>query len=391
MEIVSGITESTITSAGFFWKALWAFILGYAVSAVIQVFVPKRRLTSTLGNGDPASIALASLFGAISSSCSFAALSTSRSLVFKGAHWREALAFMFASTNLVMELGILIVVFLGWQYLVAEVIGGVILIAISTSILTLVVPKEWLEAARETVQEEGADFEVDFDWKNRITSLDGWRKMAATYLGEWGMVWKEIFIGFSAAGIIATWVPAEFWKTIFLTSADLPQWLVILENALVGPLVAMSTFIGSMGNIPLATVLASGGVAFSGIMAFIYSDLVVPPLVAVNARYYGWKAAIGFAGVMYVSMVCTALLLASGVALLDIAPEPQRVMSEVTRFKLDYTFWLNLGFGVLTLILIALGLQQRDVEVSVDFSWKNVAVALFAAVHAIGLAGLVVS
>ncbi|MDX1567061.1 MAG: permease [Longimicrobiales bacterium] len=343
--MLESLADSARTALGFFWKSGWAFVLGYSISAMIQAFVPKARLTRHMGTAGVKPVSLATVFGAISSSCSFAALSAARALVLKGAHFVAAVAFMFASTNLVIELGILIFIFLGWEFVVAEVIGGVIMIAISAVLLVLTYPESWLEAAREKVEEESAAEDQDFDWKKRIRSAEGWRRVGHNFVSEWKMVWEEIVIGFTVAGFVAVLVPASVWGSIFLLElqGSIPQWLIVLENALVAPFVAAATFIGSMGNIPLATVLNANGVLFAGIMGFIYSDLIVPPLVAVNARYYGLRVALYIAAVMYVSMVSTALILHMGYATLGITPESARVVEEVTRFAIDYTFWLNLA------------------------------------------------
>ena len=338
--------EASKTAFGFFWKAGWAFVLGYAVSAMIQVFVPKKRLTQKMGNANIRSIGISTAFGTISSSCSFAALSAARSLVQKGAHFICAIAFMFASTNLVIELGILIFIFLGWQFLAAEIIGGFILIAISSFLIRLIYPKAWLEAARSKVEEEGGEEEEDFDWKKRIKSRKGWRMVGHRFVMEWQMVWREILIGFTVAGFVAVFVPDAFWKTIFLAEAaenNPGNFLIALQNAAIAPFVAACTFIGSMGNIPLATVLNSGGVMFAGIMGFIYSDLMVPPLVKVNAKYYGWRVALYIAGIMYISIVITALILHYAFFLTGFTPESSRKVHEVAQFSFDYSFFLNLA------------------------------------------------
>ena len=343
------------TAVGFFWKSGWAFVLGYFISAMIQAFVPKGRLAPYLGRASVKSVGLATVFGAISSSCSFAALATARALVMKGAHFVAAIAFMFASTNLVIELGILIMIFLGWQFLAAEIVGGLVLIAISRVLVIWTYPSSWLEHAREKVEEETEEEEADFNWRQRIRSAEGWRLVGRKFAGEWAMVWEEIVIGFTVAGFVAELVPDAFWKTIFLAdmaTADPLYFPVVLENALLAPFVAAATFIGSMGNIPLATVLNASGVLFAGIMGFIYSDLMVPPLVAVNTRYYGWRAALYIAAVMYVSIVATALILHYGFAVLSITPESARAVKEVAQFKLDYTFWMNLAaLGIVAVLL----------------------------------------
>jgi hypothetical protein len=341
---------------GFFWKAGWAFVLGYAVSGMIQAFVPRSRLSRHMGRPSAKSVSLATVFGAASSSCSFAALAAARSLVLKGAHFVTAVAFMFASTNLVIELGVLIVIFLGWQFMVAEILGGLVLIVISTILMRLTYPESWMRQARDKVEEQAADTDEDFDWKQRIRSRQGWRLVGHKFVMDWQMVWEEIIIGFTVAGFVAVLVPAAFWSRIFLMQAtdSLPGWLVLLENAMVAPFVAAATFIGSMGNIPLATVLNANGVLFAGIMGFIYSDLMVPPLVAINVRYYGRRVAFYIAAVMWVSIVITAVSLSILFELLGIVPESDRAMQTVTRFAFDYTFWLNLAMAALAIWMVSL-------------------------------------
>src|SRR6056297_1010159 len=337
--------ESSKTALGFFWKAGWAFVLGYFVSGMIQAFVPKGKLTNYMGEAHFKSISLSTLFGAASSSCSFAALAAARALIKKGAHFIAGVAFMFASTNLVIELGILILIFLGWQYLVAEIIGGLVLITISSVLIKLTYPEDWLKAAREKVESAGSDLEEDFDWKKRIKSKEGWRLVGHKFVNDWKMAWEDILIGFTIAGFVAVLVPESFWSGLFLADAqNLPGWLVAIENALIAPFVAAATFIGSMGNIPLATVLNENGVLFAGIMGFIYSDLMVPPLVHINAKYYGWRVALYIAGIMYVSIVITALVLNGLFSFFGIIPESERAIADITQFKIDYTFWMNLVF-----------------------------------------------
>jgi uncharacterized membrane protein YraQ (UPF0718 family) len=340
--------NAATTAIGFFWKAGWAFVLGYAVSAMIQAFVPKGRLTPFLGKSDFRSISLATAFGAASSSCSFAALAAARALIMKGAHFVAAVAFMFASTNLVIELGILILIFLGWQFLVAEIMGGLILIAISSILIRFTYPRAWISDARQLVEEGTDDEDDDFDWQQRLRSANGWNLVGHRFVSDWQMVWREILIGFTVAGFVAVLIPASAWEAIFLIDAvgTIPDWLIAVQNAIVAPFVAAATFIGSMGNIPLATVLDNNGVLFAGIMGFIYSDLMVPPLVMINAKYYGWRVALYIAGIMLISIVLTALLMHVSFTALGIVPEGGREIGEVTRFALDYTFYLNIVFVI---------------------------------------------
>ncbi|MCC9620683.1 permease [Thalassospira sp. MA62] len=357
MDFLDQYANGVMTALGFFWNALWAFVLGYAISAAIQVFIPKSRLTAHMGDGGIGSVSLAGLFGAISSSCSFAALSAARSLFQKGAHFIATVAFMFASTNLVIELGVLIFLFLGWQFLAAEIIGGILMIAISAVLIRLTYPKHLIKAAKQHADDKTGSEEEDFDWKKRIQSKEGCQQVGNRFVMEWQMVWREILIGFTIAGFIAVFVPSEFWKTVFLagdgnaTATDL-SFVTVLENALISPFVAAATFIGSMGNIPLATVLSAGGVSFAGIMGFIYSDLMVPPLVKVNARYYGWKTALYIAGIMYASIVATALVLHYAFVALGALPESSRDIAEVSAFGVNYTLFLNIAaFGLVAVLL----------------------------------------
>lgn len=354
------IAESALTSIGFFWKAGWAFVLGYFISSMIQAFVPKGRLVHYMGESNPKSISLATFFGAISSSCSFAALAAGRSLFQKGANFIALLAFLFASTNLVIELGILIYVFLGWQYVVAEIIGGLLLIVIASIIAKLTYPSKLIEEAKENVS--GHTHEESFNWKEKIKSKAGWYQVGHEFVMNWAMVWKEIVIGFTIAGIMATFIPESVWKAFFLVGeSELGFWGVV-ENTIIAPFVAMLTFIGSMGNIPIATILASSGVTFAGIMAFIYSDLVVPPIVAVNKKYYGAKTAFYIAGVFYVAIVLTALTLHFSFSSLGILPDTINAIMNESPFQIDYTFWFNLSFVFVAIFALILNYKFKRLE-----------------------------
>lgn len=334
------IGESAYTTLGFFWKAGWTFILGYFISSVLQAFIPQGKLAHSIGKFNTKSISLASLFGAVSSSCSFAALAAGKTIFKKGAHFIATLAFLFASTNLVIELGIMIYIFLGWQYMLAELFGGLLLIVVVSVVARLTLPKKWIEEAREQVEDEKQE---DFNWKEKIKTKAGWYQVGHEFVMNWNMVWKEITIGFTVAGIISTFVPTKVWKDLFLVESATSIWS-LLENVLIAPFAAALTFIGSMGNIPIATILAASGVSFAGIMAFIYSDLIVPPIVMVNKKYYGWKIALYIAGVFYVSIVISSLLIHGIFYTLDILPKANTEIMSKKPFQIDYTFWLNILF-----------------------------------------------
>jgi len=341
------------TTVGLFWMAFWAFGLGYLISSMIQVFVTRERMQRTMGEAGAKSVALGTAFGVISSSCSFAALATTRALFAKGAGLVPALAFLLASTNLVIELGIIIALFLGWQFVVGEYVGGALLILLTWLAVRLTYPHRLVEEAREQARAaEGDDGSSDSpDWRRLIRSREGWRRVAERYVMEWQMVWKDVSVGFTVAGIIAAFVPQSFFHTLFVGagSADPAFWELALQ-VLVGPLAAFFTFIGSMGNIPLAAVLYDNGVSFAGIMAFIFSDLVVLPVLRIQASYYGWRMALYILAVFLAVLAVSALLLHAGFALLDLLPGPSSVerVTERTFFRLDYTAAFNLVFAGLS-------------------------------------------
>ena len=350
--------DAAMTSLGLFWMAFWAFGLGYLISSMIQVFFTKERMKNLMGEAGPKSVALGTVFGFISSSCSFAALSTTRSLFTKGAGLIPSLAFLLASTNLVIELGIVIAVFLSWQFVVGEYLGGLILILLMWGLVKLTLPKKLEKEARDHAQkEEGGNQNEDIpDWKKLITSKEGWAKVSNRYVMEWKMVWKDVCIGFTVAGIIAAFVPQSFFQTLFVGSGSSdPAFYEIFLQALVGPIAAFFTFIGSMGNIPLAAVLFGNGVAFAGIMAFIFSDLVVFPVLRIQAKYYGWKMALYILGVFLTILVATSLMMHYGFAAFDMLPDPSSAknVSEREFFKIDYTFFLNLLFFLMSLGFLA--------------------------------------
>lgn len=352
MDFFSKWNEAALTTLGFFWMAFWAFALGYIISSCIQVFVTRERMQRTMGVAGPRSVGLATFFGFISSSCSFAALATSKSLFKKGAGLVPSLAFLLASTNLVIELGILIAIFLAWQFVVAEYIGGILLILCMWLIVKMTLWSSLEQEARSHVGDEDEGKEVP-NWKELIRSRKGWKMVAGQYFMEWGMVWRDVTFGFTVAGIISAFVPAVFFTTLFVGagSESEPSFGQLLLQTIVGPLAAFFTFIGSMGNIPLASILYANGVSFAGIMAFIFSDLVVFPVLRISAKYFGWKMAYYILGVFLVSLIATALLLHYGFDLLGILPKGDVTAKRVQpteRFGIDYTLFLNVAFAAIT-------------------------------------------
>lgn len=351
--------KSAQTSLGFFWMALWAFILGYALSSLIQIFVTERRMQKTMGDSGGKSMVLGTFFGFISSSCSFSALATTKSLFQKGASFSAAIAFLLASTNLVIELGIIISIFLGWQFVVGEYVGGAMLILISWFLIWVIKPKKLIEQARKNLGKAEQEDHSDQSLKKRIQSSENWAKVGKQYVMEWNMVWKDVTIGFTIAGIVAGFVPDSFFHSLFINTGentDSFSFLTLLQHTVIGPVAAFLTFIGSMGNIPLAALLFGKGVSFAGVMAFIFSDLVVFPVLRINATYYGWKMSLFILFLLFSSLIGTALLLHYGFDLLGYLPDPKSVdITDREHFAIDYTFFFNLFFLGVTGILVYLG------------------------------------
>ncbi|MGP1347570.1 MAG: permease [Phycisphaerales bacterium] len=355
--------EAALTTLGFFWTALWAFCLGYVISSMIQVFVTRERMQRTMGERGARSMGLGTFYGFISSSCSFAALSGMRALFQKGAGLAPSLAFLLASTNLVIELGIVIFIFLSWHFVVGEYVGGLLLIGVMWLIVRWTLPRGLVEKARERARslygegdededgggvDGGGDGEDGQDWKRALRSRRGWERVGERYFMEWGMVWKDVTFGFTLAGVIAVFVPRSFFERLFVGSGEDPAWWAVGLDALIGPLAAFFTFIGSMGNIPLAAVLFGSGVSFAGVMAFIFSDLVVFPMLRIMGGYFGWKMAAYILGVFLVSLVVTAIALHAGFAALGLLPSPESArageVSPSERFGIDHTLVLNVLF-----------------------------------------------
>ena len=340
---------------GMAWKTGWSLILGFSISALMQSTVSAQSLRDRLGETGPRQIGLATLFGAASSSCSYASASIMRTLFKKDASLTNALAFLFASTNLVIEMGIILYLLLGWQFMAAEWIGGLVLILAMSLIVKLTYPEKLAEAAREHEEKgkghnHGAMMVEGDSWRERLTQPETPIRIAQNFTMEWAMLWKDILAGFVIGGLLSAFVPDSFWQALFLKDAS--SWLQVPANAVIGPLVAMFTFVCSIGNIPLAAVLFAGGAGFGGVIAFIYADLIVLPLVDAYRRYFGWKMALYIAAVLFGAMVIAAITMDLAFTALGLVPAATGdIRKDLTHFAIDYTFWLNLGFGALGLWL----------------------------------------
>ena len=369
--------EAAFTTTGFFWMALWAFALGYIISSMIQVFVTEKKMQETMGENEGKGVLLGTFFGFISSSCSFSALASTKSLFKKGASFVSSIAFLLASTNLVIELGIIISIFLGWQFIVGEYVGGILLILISWLLIRVINPKKLIENARKNLKDkDDDDMDESKSWKKKIQSEKGWAKVSKQYGMEWKMVWKDVTVGFTIAGIVAAFVPDSFFQTLFINSGNGNTdftFFEILEHIIVGPIAAFLTFIGSMGNIPLAALLFGKGVSFAGVMAFIFSDLVVFPILRINAKYYGWKMSLFILFLLFMALIGASLILHYSFDFLSLLPDPSQVKIQNSEyFKLDYTFYLNIAFLALSGFLIYLGFfKRKDVKQMKEMAPKS--------------------
>ncbi len=355
--------EAAFTSLGFFWMALWAFVLGYLISSIIQVMVSRHEMRKLMGDDGPKSMTVGTFFGFISSSCSFAALATTRALFQKGANFSPSIAFLLSSTNLVIELGFVIALFLGWQFVVGEYVGGIILILFAWLFIMLTNPRKLIQKARDRNQDDASGRDEEGHAWSRILDREIWSAISQKYVMEWQMVWKDVLIGFTIAGIISAFVPTAFFEWLFIgAGSDDPGFWALLQQTLVGPVAAFFTFIGSMGNIPLAAVLFGEGVAFAGVMAFIFSDLVVLPVLRINARYYGWKMALYILLLLFTCLIGTSLLMHYGLQLFDWLPDRSQWTSPAQQdhFQLNYQFWLNVIFGLASLWMLIVWKRQQN-------------------------------
>ena len=337
-----GIRDSFLMA----WEVWWALALGFAISAVVQAWVPRQRIEGLMSGSSPRPIAWATGLGAVSSSCSYAAIAIAKSLFQKGASAASALAFQFASTNLVWELGLVLWVLIGWQFTLAEYVGGIVMIVLMTVLLRRFVSPRLEEQARAHAQHADTGHRhhavgEQMPWRQRLLSARAWSDVAHNFRGDWQMLWKEIMVGFLLAGFIAQ-LGNGFFESLFLKHAPAP--IPTLENVLVGPIIAVVSFVCSVGNVPLAAVLWSGGISFAGVLAFLFADLIVLPIIVIYRKYYGTRYALRITALMFVTMVIAGLVvngLFSVVGALPTGPRPTRA-DVFSSLKVDYKLFLNL-------------------------------------------------
>jgi uncharacterized membrane protein YraQ (UPF0718 family) len=350
------------------WETFWALVLGLSLSAALQVLARKESIMRHFGHADLRSVGLATFLGAVSSSCSYAAAAAAKSAFKKGAHLVPTLAFMFAATNLVLELGCVLWILLGWRFVLAEAVGALVLIGSMWLLVALTLPRGLMEQARRTKEADDDDGGCchgghDHDeHAHHGLGQDGAkngpvRRIAGAFFMDVSMMWKEILIGFLIAGFLMAAVPTDWWKGLFLASTPWPVRL--LENAVVGVLIAMVSFVCSVGNLPLAALLWSSGIGFGGVVAFIYADLVIVPLLLLYRKYYGLKAAAYITGVLAACMVLAGIVVDLLFTALGLAPKGARPPPPAmeAHFAWNYTTWLDLAaLGVFAMLFV---LQTR--------------------------------
>ena len=361
LDIGSEVLDALSFSFGMFWEILWALILGFALSGAVQAVVSKGEMRRLLPDDSPRSLVIASGLGAASSSCSYAAVALARSLFRKGADFTAAMAFQFASTNLVIELGIIIALLLGWQFTLGEFVGGPLMIVLMAVAFRLFLTKRLVDEARATadrgllgrmeghaemdmaVQQEGATI-----WQ-RLRSPAGFTATANYFVMDWAAIWIDIVGGLLIAGALAAWVPDSWWQAIFFE--DHPTFAKFW-GPLIAPLIAILSFVCSIGNVPLAAVLWNGGISFGGVLAFIFADLIVLPILDIYRKYYGWRMAGFLLATFYATMAAAGLIvefLFQGLGLVPSERDANVVEASVTW---NYTTVLNIIFLSLAAVLV---------------------------------------
>ena len=358
--VVLAVGRSLREAFFMFWETLWALVLGFTLSGIVQAFVSKDQMRARMGDHRPGTVAKASFFGMVSSSCSYAASAMSKSLFAKGADFITAMAFMIASTNLVIELGIVLLVLLGWQFMAAEFVGGPIMIALLTLLGGLVFTSTLLATARRRLNRGAArhdhgDESAPADsndhsdglettsWRDKARSPAAWSDASSYAVADVTMLRKELVIGYVVAGMLAVVVPMDVWSSLFLHGHGI--WTSI-ENALVGPLIAVISWVCSIGNVPLAAALWSGGISFGGVIAFIFADLIAMPLILIYAKFYGWRLTVRLVGLFYVIMVLGGLATELIFGAAGLIPESRPITVSAATFEWNYTTVLNLIFLV---------------------------------------------
>jgi uncharacterized membrane protein YraQ (UPF0718 family)/YHS domain-containing protein len=363
VSVLSTIGDGLWNAFQMAWEVGWALVLGFALSGIVQAWVPRSRIEHALGGRGARELTLATGLGAASSSCSYAAIAIAKSIFAKGASFASAMAFQFASTNLVFELGIVMWIFLGWRFTLAELVGGIVLIALMWLGLRLFISRRLEEEARahaaaaEAGHQHASAASARLPLRARLTSVQAWSDVAHNFRADWEMLWKEILAGFAIAGFIAL-LPMDFFNGLFVS--DAPPPLRLAENVVVGAIVAVLSFVCSVGNVPLAAVLWAGGISFSGVIAFVYADLIIIPIVIAYSKYYGRGMTARLVAVMFGAIVGAALIVDGVFSVAGVVPSTRPSIESISSRPItwNYTTFLNIVFFLVAAALVALTLRR---------------------------------
>jgi uncharacterized protein len=352
-----------------FWETLWPLILGFGLAGAVQAFVSRESMQRKMGDHRPAAVVRATGYGMVSSSCSYAATAMARSLIAKGADFVAAMVFMFASTNLVIELGIVLVVLMGWQFAVSELAGGIIMIVLLVTVGAFWLRGRAVSSAQARVHsgrddgehpagghDHGAGRGASGPTARRLRSRAGWSDAAGFTMRDLTMLRRELVIGYLVAGLLAVLVPTSAWHALFLTGHG---WWTSVENAIVGPFVAMISFVCSIGNVPLAAALWKGGISFGGVIAFLFADLIAFPLLLIYRRYYGTRLMLRMLAVFWAVMAAAGLITEVIFHAAGLVPSVRPTVIAPAHFQWNYTTYLNIIFLVLFGVLYWL-YRNRD-------------------------------
>ncbi|HEY5018233.1 MAG TPA: permease [Streptosporangiaceae bacterium] len=357
---MAAIGHALLITGSMAWEILWALILGFGLSAVIQALVSKQTVVRLLGDDRPRTLAVAAGLGAASSSCSYAAVALARALVRKGANFTAAMAFEIASTNLVIELGVILALLMGWQFTAAEFIGGPIMIVVVAVVFRLFLRQRLLDDARAQADrglagsmEGHAAMDMSIatrgSFTRRLLSGAGLTAVAHVFVMEWAAIIRDLVIGLLIAGAVAAWVPATFWRVFFVTGHPVAA---ALWGPVIGPVVAMLSFVCSIGNVPLAAVLWKDGLSFGGVTAFIFADLLILPILNIYRKYYGARMALFLLGSFYAAMVIAGYAVEAIFGGLGLVPARSAAKVPDSGVSWNYTTWLNIVFLLLAAVLL---------------------------------------
>jgi uncharacterized protein len=358
-EAAKAIGHALALAGSMTWEILWALILGFALSAVIQAVVRRSTIVALLGDDRPRTLAVAAGLGAASSSCSYAAVALARSLFRKGANFTAAMAFEIGSTNLVVELGIILALLMGWQFTAAEFVGGPLMIVVLAVLFRLFVRSRLIDAARQQADRglagsmEGhaaMDMSVQRQgsfWQ-RLFSGEGFTSVSHVFFMEWAAILRDLIVGLLIAGAIAAWVPESFWQHFFFANNPV---LSFAWGPIVGPVVAIGSFVCSIGNVPLAAVLWNGGISFGGVVAFIFADLLIIPILNIYRKYYGTAMMLTLLGTFYAAMVVAGYLVELIFGAASLIPSQRGATVMHAGISWNYTTWLNIAFIALAAVL----------------------------------------